>query len=315
MEKITHTIASCTINFFITPNAISGYRVGRGERGERHPRSALSRDRILGYMNDLIAALEKIPIQHLSLLIDVPIIIFNVPARGGWVAPIADGYPSWVSGSRVNSRFGGGGEAIREVPYSKGIITITTAALQDSIRQLTILHETGHCVDYHMGLGEAHYRGLSSLPHLDYSYRIKGPQGHQRANLAYQGQRYGRGRGENRYYRYTEKEFKAETYSRLFIRPRGMCRGEGNRPAQPACITDDNHRDCSVRLQQDLANTPAFRGIDRVRFFPLLANIANESPTLAHNAQGPVLDPVLSPRNPQLSPHGGCRSRGSIGCD
>jgi len=253
----------------------------------------------------LVDALSKIPQPHIRLLKDVPIVIYrNDNGTGGWVAPLErrrgrresipnDRYTGWLRGRR-GARFGVR-EELSSLPHSNGIIHMTTKALYKpgNLCQFTILHETGHCVDYHLSLESEPMNG-------DTSYR--------NGNQAYRGQRY-RNTG------YNEFEFKAETYSRLFISPNSICRRNGARPATPMCLNSSNHRNCNRRLQRDLANTPAFRsvGAGLSEYLPL-ASIPTESTNRLASLRGPTgLDEPIIIGEPKFIPHERDRTPGPEG--
>lgn len=264
-----------TINFCVSPALAS--------------QEADVRDQIV----HLVSALERIPQRHLKLLTEVPIVIWKRPGdsgTGGWVAPTegrqGEGnqnrlYDAWLNGRR-GARFGVQ-EDLSSLPHSGGIIHMTDFALlrTASACQLTILHETGHCVDYHLDLN-------STVPHVDYSYR--------NGNRPYQGQRY-RSRG------YTNHEFKAEAYSRLFIVPSRLCRAQ---EANPLCENSANHRRCNERIRRDLANTRAFRSVGAETLTLLrLASVSSDRAGDPAYARGPAgMNPSAdSPADSKLMPH------------
>lgn len=272
------------INFYIGATAYGGRRTGQLQH-------ALIRSRIDGMANTL----SGLPPTHLGLLTGVPIIIWNGrdSETGGWYRPMQEAL-RWLHPVDTERQFGVNGNDILRLPHSNGIISICTAVLatrpgrrtqrteQDCLR--TVTHETGHCVDHHLGLA-------SNPPST----------GYRSGNQAYQGQVY-RNSG------YNEHEFKAETYSRLFtvrnIRL-FMCRGaRANPPCQPS---DTNHHQCSIRLQTDLSYSPAFRGL---RSYLPQAAIINADDS-SSSARGPVgRRPATTLSNSQLNPHAHGRTPG-----
>jgi len=225
-------------------------------------------------IDTLAAALQRLPQAHLKHLSRCPILITTnlpsgeAPEHGGYYLPLsAPGNPNytvrrWIDRSvQTHLHFP---PTDRTVNYEAGVIAITTRnlkarAIGSTPRcQYTVLHEAGHCIDYngdpaHLG------HGLDSNP-PDVSYRL--------GNHAYQGQKYpapdvdGQEEAEGtrllplprRIY-----EFKAESYSRLFMGCAFLCRqGEA---APPCLVGAGGHRGCNSRIQLDLAHSPAFRGL------------------------------------------------------
>jgi len=255
----------------------------------------------------LVAGLNRIPLRHLKLLKQVPIVIYQAPrgpdgspiGRGGWVSPTAGRqgeatrnplYDAWLTGRR-GRRFGVQEELVT-LPHSNGIIHMTDAALFRTAGacQLTILHETGHCVDHHLD--------LNSVP-------IDGGVAYRNGNRPYQGQRYP-GRG------YTNHEFKAETYSRLFIVPGRICR---QTRANPACENSAGHSRCNQRLRQDLANSAAFRVVGQdVLGLPTHASAPGEGTGQLASARGPAgLDAPADPVKSRMCSHRADRVPGPDG--
>jgi hypothetical protein len=269
------------INFYIGGTALA--EEGRSRSGR------LQFNFIWQRIDDMQEALRRLPLRHLSLLTSVPIIIWNGPedARGGWYPPDHRA-ARWLDPVRTERNFGVNGGEVADLPHSNGVITITTNVLaarpMGSVQRcmFSITHETGHCVDYHLD--------LTSTP-ADASYR--------RENRAYQGQRYGSG--------YNGNEFKAETYSRLFITPNRLCRQHG---AFPPCQNSAGHSRCNARLMRDLSNSPAFRGLGALMYLYLQLPVeTGEGDGATVAARGPVgQTPATGPEHSQLNPH----SRGRV---
>jgi len=139
------------VSFYIGATALA--EEGRPRPGRLQPN--LIRDRI----NDMQEALARLPLRHLNLLTDVPIIIWNGPAgqRGGWYPP-DNRAARWMDPVRTERNFGVNGGDIADLPHSNGIITITTNVLAERPAggvhrcMFSITHETGHCVDHHLDL-------------------------------------------------------------------------------------------------------------------------------------------------------------------
>ena len=268
------------------------------------PALASQESRVRTQIAHLVSALNLIPLRHLMLLREVPVVIWKLPdgehGTGGWVAPTLGRrgeeelrnvlYDAWLTGRR-GARFGVQGE-LSTLAHSNGIIHMTDVALFRTAMacQLTILHETGHCVDYHLDLNSTPSDG-------DDSYR--------NGNRPYQGQLY-RNTG------YNNHEFKAETYSRLFIRPNALCR-RGR--ASPPCVNSANHSRCNHRIRRDLANSPAFRSAGTDALVRLgLASISSESAGQLALTRGPAGMVLLTaPSDSQLAPHASERKPGPIG--
>jgi hypothetical protein len=274
------------INFFIGATALA--EEGRSRPGRL--RFSFIWDRI----GDMQEVMSRLPLRHLSLLTAVPIIIWNggEDQRGGWYPPDHRA-ARWMDPVRTERNFGVNGGEVAGLPNSNGIITITTNVLAErptgNVRRcmFSITHEIGHCVDHHLD--------LTSTP-TDIGYRS--------GNRAYQGQRYGSS--------YNGHEFKAETYSRLFIAPNRLCRGNG---AVPQCENSMGHRSCNERLMRDLSHSPAFRGLGALMYLYLRLPIAQDergdSSTAARGPAGQV--PVTRVANSQLSPHARGRVPGTVG--
>mgnify|MGYP001811928706 CR=1 FL=1 len=272
MNLMVHQVR---VNFCI------GSGVLTGEPPVRPRCPQLEREYMTERMLDMQEALRLIPEQHLALLSSVPI-VFNVgPGRGGWCAPGRQSRP-WLGAER----FGVDGAELSGLPHTNGLILISTRVLEERPApgrvepcKLAVLHETGHCVDHHLSLA-------SNL----------GGTAHRNGNLPYQGQRYTRN-GVTKYY---QGEFRAETYSRVFLVPDRIC---VRQRAEPPCESHPNHSGCNARLQTDLASTRAFRmlGGAMSRYLPR----ARVSPQAGSEdtARGPVgAGPVTERANSQLSP-------------
>lgn len=276
------------INFYIGTTAYGGNRRGQLQH-------SLIRSRIDGMADTL----SRLPGSHLDLLTQVPIVIWNGPdtETGGWYRPNQEAL-RWLHPEETERRFGVNGNDIASLPHSKGIISICTSVLQtrrgmeqqrteqDCLR--TVTHETGHCVDHHLGLDSA-----------------PPSTGYRNGNQAYQGQRYPGSSAVNPH------EFKAETYSRLFtVRNPAifMCR---RADACPPCLpSGTNHNQCSIRLQTDLSYSPAFHGL---RSYLPQAAIINADDSSA-SARGPVgRRPATAMSNPQLNPRAHGRTPGPQG--
>lgn len=283
---VPRIIRDYRINFYIGSTALADDR--RSGSGRLQFNFIWER---IGNMED---ALARLPNSHLELLTEVPIIIWNGPegARGGWYPP-DNRSARWLNPVRTQRNFGVNGAEVANLPHSNGIISITTNVLASRARgdvqrcMLTIIHEAGHCVDHHLN--------LTSRPSRT-RYR--------NGNLAYQGQRYGSG--------YNEHEFKAETYSRLFMTPSRICR---RARSLPPCLNSSGHSTCNARLQRDLGNTAAFQalGTDMNRYLPLAAadNESEEAPSSSRGLIGQAQETRLA--TAQLSPHAQGRVPGPVG--
>jgi hypothetical protein len=283
---VPRNILENRINFYIGTTALA--EEGRTGTGRLRFRFIWEK---IGIME---AGLARLPLAHLELLAEVPIIIWNGPesARGGWYPP--DHRSSrWLDPARTERNFGVDGREVSNLPHANGIISITTNVLASRAGAgvhkclFTITHEAGHCVDYHLD--------LSSRP-LTTEYR--------RGNRAYQGQRYGSG--------YNELEFKAETYSRLIVTPERMCRSVY---ASPPCLNSNGHSLCNTRLQRDLRSTRAFQvlGVEINRYLPLAVEACGGEISSAgiRGLAGRSLERRSA--GAQLRPHAQSRIPGSIG--
>jgi len=263
-----------------------------------HTPTPVSSATLYSRVGDLVAAIRRMPWQHIVFLRAAPIVIVtafpdgNARATGGWYPPRRPGNPladRWFTElSQRNTHVPAA--TFDTVPYVNGIIGLCTLALLENPAslpgaaqpwQFSLMHEIGHCVDFHGDPSHA-MRGLESPGNPD----------HRHGNQAYQGQRYGGA--------YNPLEFRAETYSRLILTPQRMCR-RGD--AVPPCVTR-NHADCNERLQRDLALSAAFlvRGVDMARYLPLAARPA--SPATEGGSAGRSA-PSASVVNP--TPHAGAR--------
>jgi hypothetical protein len=254
---ITKTIEvdgrSYPINFLVGTNVVPA-------AGDRPGEDQLTATALEQGIDHLVEALRLIPEAHISYLTKVPIMIVTVKpggrrGGGGWYPPAGarTSMAVWMRPAGVRRTHIAAAD-IEALPHARGIIAVPTNRIkQPGLRQFTILHEVGHCVDYHGEPGRPGH-GLDSLPR-DASYR--------RGNRAYQGQKYGQDAGYNQY------EFKAEAYSRLFLRPTRMCR---QARANPICTNHAGHSRCNERLQRDFAASPAFRslGAEGSRCLPLV---------------------------------------------
>jgi hypothetical protein len=219
---------------------------------------------------NLVDALNRIPEPHARFLTAVPIMIVKkkpggVESGGGWFPPddSGGGAHAWTGGGVRNTRIPA--SEVNSVDFSNGIIAVTTIRLNavregdsrfmwinrptadasgDQLYKQSLLHEVGHCIDYHYVLGHR-YQGLTSRPR-DAAYR--------NGNRPYQGQKYPQTPRSDED-GYLQGEFKVETYSRLFFRPEALCR---RGQARPQCLNSSGHHRCAERLQRDLAATPAF---------------------------------------------------------
>ncbi len=283
------------INFYIGATAIA-------EEGGRARRGQLQFSFLWDRIGDMQAALERAPKRHLDILMEVPIIIWNGSGRGGWVPP--DRSSRWLSPD-TERRFGVNGVEVAGLPHANGVITITTNVLDDRPQRdtrpcmWTILHEAGHCIDHHLGLTSP------------------GSPSYRNGNRAYQGQRYGRQNQEGEtVYDYIGHEFKAETYSRLFMAPGHICRRQN---AAPMCVNPGrNHSYCNERLQRDLARSPAFQalGSDVRTYLPLASVLSGEreSEGPVASARGPIgQQPTATSSSTNLAPNSTGRTPGPEG--
>jgi hypothetical protein len=257
----------------------------------RYARLQMTSAELTAGIDSLVAALQRLPQPHLKHLSRCPILITTnlpsgeAPEHGGYYLPLgASGNPNytvrrWVDRvAQTHLRFP---PTDRTVNYEAGVIAVTTRNLKarpigSTPRcQFTVLHEAGHCIDYNGDPAHPGH-GLDSNPPDD-SYRL--------GNHAYQGQKYpapspaGQTEGNlilplpRRIY-----EFKAETYSRLFMGCASLCRqGEA---APPCLLGTGGHRGCNRRLQLDLAYSPAFRGL--LTYLPLAVSEFRTSVASGH---------------------------------
>ncbi len=218
-------------------------------------------------IDHLVEALQLIPEPHLVHITQVPIMIVTRKpggnaGGGGWYPPTGSRTTMavWMR-PQGERRTHIPPDKIRALPHAKGIIAVPSNRLKRrGLRQFTLLHEVGHCIDFHGAPGRLGH-GLDSRG-MDARYR--------RGNLAYQGQKYGTDSGYNPY------EFKAETYSRAFLRSTRLCR---QADANPVCRNHAGHSRCSERLQRDLANSPAFQSLGGalIRYLPLVADASSRT--------------------------------------
>jgi hypothetical protein len=219
---------------------------------------AMTNDQCLGRLQGLVEALDLIPDQHLDLLVHVPIIV-TVRLAGsrytgsGWYPPggASRGEATVETWRRPGAERNTGipGEYVQQLDADNGLIAVSRFSLNQDYYQLSILHETGHCVDYH---ANEDHTGLIPPQNDDRDSPYRDGNG------PYQGQRYEANPG-------SVKEKAAEAYSRLFLHPRTMCRGlDGT----PACRSHSEPR-CSLRMQRDLQRTDAFWDVS-LNYLPLL---------------------------------------------
>ncbi len=288
------TIRGCTIRFYVAGNV----NTVSPDEVTHETAVSLTQDYIhqkIAYMGTI---LERLPYVHLRLLEAVPILIWAGAGSGGWYEPGSTGETRWINPRSASAR-GVDGNQIAGLPHSNGIISITESSLRNERTDcgLTLTHEIGHCVDFHLG--------LTSRP-VNPAYR--------RGNRAYQGQKYVRNGVPQGYVEY---EFRAETYSRLIMSPTLMCR---RNDADPRC---ESHsiRGCSERLQRDLLNTPALRAIggEIIRYLPLaIEAVMRENPSESTSAglRGPVSryqESSTPEAMSQLRPHARSRLPGPVG--
>jgi len=197
-------------------------------------------------LDRVAAILGQLPPLHGDLLLEVPIIIVSTfpggASRGGgaWFAP-RENFPTtdvWKS-ERSQARAEAPPDEIRRLNHGGGIIgwkdfRFLELAPPDRGNvvpiPLSILHEVGHCVNFHLGLTSP-------------------AQGGYRHGLAaYAGQVYS---PPNPW------ELAAEAYARAFGAPNQMCRG-GHAGGCSGC---------NARLQTDLLRTRAFQQVPDARTY------------------------------------------------
>ena len=216
--------------------------------GSPAAQAAPDRETRLDRMAEILA---QLPPLHFNLLTEVPIIIVTTfpggAAQGGgaWFAPerTSPTVEVWLR-ARSQASAEAPPDAIRALHYSRGIIGWKDFRFLERSPPdggdvvpipLSILHEVGHCVNFHLGLTSP------------------GQPGYRRGLEAYAGQLYSPPR---------PWELAAEAYARAFGAPTAMCR---DRHAG-ACGAY-----CTVRLQTDLIRTRAFQQVPNARSYLPLA--------------------------------------------
>lgn len=175
-------------------------------------------------------ALYRMPRSHLRVLAPI-MLVQTLPCTrttsGGWYPPRGGGNVRvWQN---KEARTGVTNEELDRViatRQGRGLIAVTLNAMRESIPHLTLMHEVGHCVDFHLHIVTP---GTTINTYAGQYYKAKRPN-----------------------------EYAAEAYARaMCCRIPRICRHHDH----PECITPgETAYQCGMRTVQTLRNTPAFTG-------------------------------------------------------